>query len=166
MCRISIIVACSRNRVIGRNGRLPWDIPEDWNYFLNQTCKGTLVYGHNCYREMLNRSNKASESIVLSRDPKFQPQFGHRAGSLPEALDIARIFNKEIWICGGENVYKESMGIADRLLLTLVDAEIEGDTKFPPWEQDFSHEVFRRESFDTNFKYTFYTYHRDGGILA
>jgi len=58
------------------------------------------------------------------------------------------------------------MGIADRLLLTLVDAEIEGDTKFPPWEQDFSHEVFRRESFDTNFKYTFYTYHRDGGILA
>jgi dihydrofolate reductase len=166
LCRISIIVACSRNRVIGRNGRLPWDIPEDWEYFLKQTRDGTLVFGHNCYKEMIDRTRRTCETVVLSRNPGFHPEFGHRAGSLPEALDIARSLGREIWICGGENVYRESLGVADRLLLTLVDTEIEGDTKFPPWEQDFTREVFRRESCDTNYRYTFFTYERKGGIHA
>jgi dihydrofolate reductase len=115
---------------------------------------------------MIDRTRRTCETVVLSRNPGFQPEFGYRAGCLPEALDIARALGREIWICGGENVYKESLGVADRLLLTLVDTEIEGDTKFPPWEQDFTHEVFRRESCDPNYRYTFFTYERKGGIDA
>ena len=161
MCRISIIVACSRNRVIGRNGRLPWDIPEDWEYFLEQTREGTLVFGRNCYQEMIERTRHGREAVVLSRNPDFQPAFGHRAGSVTQALEIARGLGREIWICGGESVYRETMGLADRLLLTLVDAEIQGDTFFPPWERHFRNEISRCDGSDSNFRYTFLVLERN-----
>ena len=156
-----MIVACSRNRVIGRNGRLPWEIPEDWEYFLEQTRGGTLVFGRNCYEEMMERTQKGRESVVLSRNPAFIPRFGHRAGSVAQALDIARDLGREIWICGGESIYRETMGLADRLLLTLVDAEIQGDTFFPPWEKHFRNEISRREGSDPNFRYRFLVLERN-----
>ena len=65
LCRISIIAACSRNRVIGRDGRLPWDIPEDWGYFLDQTSSGTLLLGRRCYEEMRERHLKESSSYCF-----------------------------------------------------------------------------------------------------
>ena len=158
MCRISIIAACSRNRVIGRNGRLPWEIPEDWQYFLEQTRTGTLVFGRKCYEEMRERKLQGRPAIVLSRNPDFVPAFGQRAGSLAEALDAARGLGREIWICGGEHVYRETLDIADRLLLTLVDAEVQGDTYFPDWRNRFTRETYRREGADANYRYAFHIF--------
>lgn len=159
--RISIIVACSRNRVIGRNGRLPWDIPEDWEYFLEQTREGTLILGRNCYEEMIERTLEGRETVVLSRNPAFQPSLGHLARSMSQALDIANDIGREIWICGGESIYREALGLADRLLLTLVDVEIQGDTFFPPWERYFRNEIARREGRDANYRYTFLVFERN-----
>ena len=160
LCRISIIAACSRNRVIGRDGRLPWDIPEDWGYFLDQTSSGTLLLGRRCYEEMRERHLKNPRVIVLSRDPNFYPAFGHRACSLNEGLSMAREFGKEIWICGGENVYTESLEIADRLLLTLIDEDIDGDTFFPYWHKHFPEESSCRPGCDENYHYAFHVFER------
>jgi dihydrofolate reductase len=158
LCRISIIVACARNRVIGQNGRLAWDIPEDWEYFLEKTREGTLLFGRHCYEELMERTKEGRKAVVLSRNPEFQPEFGVRAESIPQALEIARSYGREIWICGGEQVYRETLPIADRLLLTQIDSDVEGDTYFPDWEEFFPHEVNRQESSDKNFKYTFHTF--------
>ena len=159
MCRISIIVACARNRVIGRKGRLPWEIPEDWEYFLDQTREGTLLFGRHCYEEMMERTNQEDrQAVVLSRNPDFRPEFGQRASSIPQALDIARSYGREIWICGGEQVYRETLPLADRLLLTQIHADIEGDTHFPSWEEYFPHEISRRDSQNDQYRYTFHTF--------
>ncbi len=141
---INLIVACSRNRVIGKDGKLPWRIREDWEYFLEQTRQGTLIMGRRCYNEMgphlLDR-----EVIALSRNPEQSFEHARKAGSLPEALKLAQANDGEVWICGGQAIYEEAMPLADRLYLTLIDAEYEGDVFFPAWENQFPNEISRRE---------------------
>jgi dihydrofolate reductase len=160
LCRINIIVACARNGVIGRKGRLPWDIPEDWGYFLEKTREGTLVFGRRCYEEMVERTKEGRHAVILSRNPEFQPAFGHKATSIPEALEIAKSLGREIWICGGEQIYRETLPLADRLLITKIHADIEGDTHFPAWEHLFQHEDNRKDSQDSKYRYSFHTYEK------
>jgi dihydrofolate reductase len=144
--------------VIGQNGRLPWDIPEDWEYFLEKTREGTLLFGRRCYEEMMERSKEGRNAVVLSRNPQFQPVFGVRAESIPQALQVARGYGREIWICGGEQVYRETLPIADRLLLTQIHADIQGDTFFPSWEDFFPYEIDRLDRSDQKYQYTFHTF--------
>ena len=145
--------------MVGRKGRLPWEIPEDWEYFLDQTREGTLLFGRHCYEEMMERTNQEDrQAVVLSRNPDFRPEFGQRASSIPQALDIARSYGREIWICGGEQVYRETLPLADRLLLTQIHADIEGDTHFPSWEEYFPHEISRSDSQNDQYRYTFHTF--------
>jgi len=141
---INLIVACSRYRVIGKDGRLPWKIREDWEYFLEKTKQGILVMGRRCYDEM-GKHLLDREVITLSRDPNTTFEHARKAGSLPEALELARANGGEIWICGGQGIYEEAMPLADRLYLTLIDAEYEGDVSFPAWEDQFPNELSRRE---------------------
>ena len=146
--------------MIGRKGRLPWDIPEDWEYFLEQTREGTLVFGRRCYEEMIERTKEGRQAVVLSRNPVFQPTFGYKATSIADALAIAKSFKREIWICGGEQIYRETLPLADRLLITKIHADIKGDTHFPPWESYFPYETLHQDSQDTNYRYSFHTYEK------
>jgi len=108
---------------------------------------------------MMERTNQEDrQAVVLSRNPDFRPEFGQRASSIPQALDIARSYGREIWICGGEQVYRETLPLADRLLLTQIHADIEGDTHFPAWEEYFPHEISRRDSQNDQYRYTFHTF--------
>ena len=83
--------------------------------------------------------------MALSRDPGRSFAHARRASSLPEALELARAFDGEIWICGGQAIYEEAMPLTDRLYLTLIDAEYKGDVFFPAWEHLFTRELSRRE---------------------
>jgi dihydrofolate reductase len=125
--------------VIGRNGHLPWDLPEDWTYFLKQTRDGILIFGRRCYQEMhlLNGILPDREFIVLSRNPDWKPSDATKCSDLPTAIATAQRRNKPIWICGGEKVYAEALPLANQLYLTLIDAEFEGDTYFPDWKAYF-----------------------------
>ena len=154
---VYIIVACSENRVIGKNGGLPWSIPEDTAYYRNKVKGGIVIEGRRCYEES-EEGFPDSDTIVLSRDPNFSPKGVLTAVSLPLALELAQNLDGEgpIWICGGEAIYKESLPLSDKLYLTLVHAEVEGDTRFPEWEEYFSTELEKRESADGNFCYTFF----------
>ncbi|MFP6854371.1 MAG: dihydrofolate reductase [Opitutales bacterium] len=142
---INIIVACARNRVIGKNGRLPWSIREDWEYFLEKTSCGTLIMGSRCYREM-GKHLLDREVIALSRDPHRVFPHARKASSLPEALEMGRAKGDEIWICGGQAIYEEALPFAEMLYLTLIDQDFDGDVFFPPWEQHFPVELACRET--------------------
>jgi len=153
---LNIIVACGRSRVIGKAGRLPWNIQEDWEYFLETTKSGTLIMGKHCFAEM-GRHTKDRKVIALSRDPKVKFPKTRKAGSLPEALAMAEGDGGDVWICGGRIVYEEAMPLADRLYLTLIDAEFEGDVFFPAWEHMFTRELSRRESESSGYRLTYLT---------
>ncbi|MFP6900113.1 MAG: dihydrofolate reductase, partial [Opitutales bacterium] len=78
---INLIVACARNRVIGKDGRLPWRIREDWEYFLEKTKQGTLIMGRRCYNEM-GKHLRDREVIALSRNPEQSFPHARKASSL------------------------------------------------------------------------------------
>ena len=151
---INLIVACSRNRVIGKDGKLPWRIREDWEYFLEQTKQGTLIMGRRCYNEM-GKHLLDREVIALSRNPEQSFQHARKAGSLPDALEMAA-GGGEVWICGGQAIYEEAMPLAERLYLTFIDAEYEGDVFFPAWEDQFPHELSHREISTGTGRLTFF----------
>lgn len=153
---VYMIVACSENRIIGKDGGLPWSIPEDAAFFLNKVKGGIVIEGRRCFEET-GKAFPESDTIVLSRDGLFAPPGILTAVSLPLALELAQSMEGEgpIWICGGEAIYEEGLPLADKLYLTIVHAEVEGDTRFPDWREHFTAELDRRESSDENFSYTF-----------
>lgn len=139
---INLIVACGNNRVIGKNGRLPWTIPEDWDYFMNTTNGGSMIMGRTCYDEFAPHSHDR-EVIALTRDHTFRFPHAKTAHSLTHALSLAE--NEQIWICGGEALYQEAFPLASRLYLTLIEHDFEGDVFFPSWEKTFSKILTQRK---------------------
>ena len=152
---LNIIVACSENRVIGRSGKLPWKIAEDWNYFLIQTKGGIVVFERKAFEEFCHPFLQC-ETIVLTRNQNWKSKGVIVAASLEEGINKAQELEGRIWISGGQHVYEQAMPMADTLYLTLVHAEVEGDAFFPAWESYFPKIISQKKSRDDNFRYTFF----------
>ena len=152
---IHLIVACSENRVIGRNGGLPWSIPEDSRFFQEKTRGQTVIMGARCFAEWPS-CVRDRDVVVLSHEPHPLPAPVHSATSLTAAIALGQALRGDIYLCGGQRVYEEGLGLGDVLHLTLVHAQIQGgDTFFPDWRAQFPRELSRRESQDANWHYTF-----------
>jgi len=160
--RISIVAAIARGRVIGRDNAIPWRIPEDVSHFRAITMGHPVVMGRRTWDSLSDRFRPlpGRRNIVLSRDPDWHEPGAERAGSLAEALELvegaARVF-----VIGGADVYAAALPIADDLLLTEIDAEVDGDTVFPPFEAA-DYEETSRETLDseTGVPLAFVTYTR------
>ena len=161
--RLTLIVACAENRVIGRAGRLPFDIPEDKAWFHEQTAGQTVVLGRVCFETWPRVLADGRQPVVISRNQAMATDRVRVAATVPAALAVAQSLPGEIMICGGQRIYEETLPIADRLLLTLVHAEVPGDTWFPEWRQLSWRETWKRESRDANYRYTFSILERSGG---
>lgn len=161
-----MIVACSRNRVIGKEGRLPWSIPEDWQYLLDNVRGHVIIEGRKAFEE-LNEPLPETQAVVLTRSPGWQGTGAVAADSLPTALAMANTLGgSEIWICGGERVYEEAMPYANELYLTLVHTEIpDGDAFFPPWDVVFDRELSRIESHSGGYPLTYFRFGRSTPVL-
>ncbi len=159
MKQLNIIAACSENRVIGRAGKLPWKITEDWNYFLNQTKGGTLIFGRKAFEEF-GHPFPDRQTIVLTRNREWTSKDIIVATSLQEGLDTAQKLEGEIWISGGQHVYEQAMPMADKLYLTLIHAEVEGDAFFPAWDSFFPKTISQCASRNDNFRYTFFVFEK------
>jgi dihydrofolate reductase len=155
-------VACAENRVMGRDGKLPWRIPEDMQFFLDQTAGNTVVLGRVCFQTWPRVKMDGRRPVVITRDAALASDDVCVATSLPAALEIAENLPGEIHICGGESIYAETLALNRpmRLHLTLVHADVPGDTYFPEWRHLAWREMDRRDSADANFRYTFYTLER------
>lgn len=129
--RVSLIVAMDKKRGIGINGKLPWHISSDLKNFKSLTMGHALIMGRKTY-EAIGRPLPGREMIVLSRDPAFQAIGCLVMHSLTEALDFTqKRGDKEVFIIGGGEIFHQALPRADRIYLTLVDAEIVADTYFP-----------------------------------
>ena len=155
-------VACAENRVIGRDGKLPWRIPEDLKFFHDQTAGQIVVLGRICFETWPRVKLDGRRPVVVTRNAALAGDGVQVAPSLPEALDIAENLPGEIHICGGERIYAEALALPRpmRLHLTLVHAEVPGDTFMPEWRNYAWRELDRRDSADANYRYTFYTLER------
>jgi dihydrofolate reductase len=164
---LHLIVACAENRVIGRDGKLPWRIPEDLKFFHDETAGQICVLGRVCYDTWPRVHADGRRPVVLTSRPVPKPREGESppvvVSSLPAALDVAETLPGEIYICGGQRIYEETFALAAaesrplRLHLTLVHADVPGDTFFPEWRHLPWREITRRESADGNYRYTFST---------
>jgi dihydrofolate reductase len=124
------IAAMSLNRVIGRGNQIPWHLPEDFKWFKRVTTGNTIVMGRKTF-ESIGRPLPNRETIVLSRG-----DFSFPGVKTVRSFDeIAS--DKEIFICGGAQIYAEALPRCSDLFLTLVKREVEGDTFFPAFENDF-----------------------------
>lgn len=143
---IALVVAVAENGVIGRGGTLPWHIPEDLAWFKAVTMGKAMVMGRATW-ESIGTALPGRDSIVLSRNPAWTAPGAHRAGSLAQALDLARILRpgSEIAIIGGAGIFAEALPLADRLYWTEVRGDYEGDTFFPPFDKSEWREVSRDE---------------------
>ncbi len=154
---LHLIVACAENRVIGRDRRLPWRIPEDLKYFHEETAGQIVVLGRVCFETWPRATLDGRHAVVVTRNRGLARDGVWVAASLDEALAIAETLPGEIFVCGGARIYEETLVLPRpvRLHLTLVHAEVPGDTFMPEWRHLAWHEVSRRESADANFRYTF-----------
>jgi dihydrofolate reductase len=130
---VSLIAAMAENRVIGRGGQLPWRLPDDQKRFKRLTVDHTVIMGRKTFEEirqpLANRRN-----VVISRNPAFHPHGATVVPSLREALALGAT-EKEVFVIGGAEIYALALPRADRLYLTVVHAEVEGDTWFPPFDE-------------------------------
>lgn len=128
MSRIAFVVAMSRNKVIGRDGALPWRLPDDMKHVREVTMGKPLIMGRRTY-DSIGRPLPGRTSIVLTRDPAFHPEGVLIARTPEEALRLAGDV-PEIIVFGGAQVFKEFLPKVERVYLTEVDADVEGDTYF------------------------------------
>lgn len=159
---LSILVAVAENGVIGREGRLPWRLPDDLRRFKRLTTGHTIVMGRRTY-ESIGRALPGRLSIVLSRDPDFTTPAGVEVvGSLDAALD-ACAGEDEVFVIGGESLFREALPRADRVYLTRVHAEPAGDVLFPNFDETAWDRVeIEEHAADEHHvhPFTFLAYHR------
>ena len=141
------IAAMSENRVIGCQGKIPWHLPEDFRFFRKMTTGNIIVMGRRTFQAM-GRPLPDRHTIVLSRrfkkkrDIFDQPELGlFKCGTFEIASKLEKIDyskdKREIFICGGGQVYAEALPFCSDLFLTCVKRTVEGDTFFPPFEEQF-----------------------------
>jgi dihydrofolate reductase len=141
MVRVSLVVAMSENGVIGRDNALPWHLPADLAYFKTLTMGKPLIMGRKTY-ESIGRPLPGRRNIVLTRDAGFQAPGCDVCGSLERALELAAEAD-EVMVIGGSALYQSALGLADRIYLTEVHADIDGDTWFPELDRSRWQEVGR-----------------------
>lgn len=134
--RLALVVAMSENRVIGKDGGLPWHIRSDLKKFKEITQFKPVIMGSNTWDSLPRKPLPGRLNLVLSRDLKFEAEGGIVCNTLFEALDIAREHAvddgaDEICIIGGANVFEQLLSKAGRIYLTQVHATVDGDTFFP-----------------------------------
>lgn len=140
---ISIIAALSTNYVIGKNNQLPWHLPADLAHFKALTLGKSILMGRKTY-ESIGRPLPGRRNIVISRQLDFQAAGCEVVHSLDEALTLAGSA-EEVMVIGGTQLFEEALPSADRLYLTWVHGEVEGDSYFPSLDLNEWQETSREE---------------------
>ncbi|MGZ5278974.1 MAG: dihydrofolate reductase [Pseudobdellovibrionaceae bacterium] len=165
---LSSIAAMARNRVIGTGNKLPWHLPEDFKFFKEKTKGHVLIMGRKTF-ESLPKPLPNRFHIVITR------QEGYRVDdpnveivhNLNSAIELAHMlttkykakFGDEVFVCGGGEIYSQAMDVVDRIYLTVIEQDFEGDAKFPEFRQeDFN--LTRNELRTEPIPFSFRTYER------
>jgi dihydrofolate reductase len=160
---ISLLVAMGRNHVIGLDNRMPWHLPNDLKYFKERTVNHTIIMGRKTF-ESIGRVLPKRKHVVLTRGTPELPE----EVKIIHDLDIVKNWNEnnpdeEYFIIGGGNVYEQAIPIADRLYITWIDEDFEGDTFFPNYsleEWDLQEKKQGVKNEENPYDYYFLVYDR------
>jgi dihydrofolate reductase len=157
---ISIIVAISKNGVIGKNNEIPWYLPDDLKHFAKITTDHTVVMGRKTYESIINRLGKPlpnRKNIILTSQKDFQAPDCLIKNTVSEILEVIPK-DEEVFIIGGAKVYEDFLPFTNKLYITKVDTDSDGDIKFPEynendWNVTFSenHSKDEKNPFDFSF---------------
>ena len=132
MKTITLIAAVARNRAIGLRGQMPWHLPDELRHFKQVTLGKTVIMGRKT-REAIGMALPGRQNIVVSRNPGYIAQDSQSAPTLERAIEIAS--GRELMVIGGGELYLQSLPMARRMFLTIVECEPEADTWFPEWSE-------------------------------
>ncbi len=165
MTKISMIAAMAKNRVIGNGDKIPWHISEDFKYFKAQTLDKPIVMGRATFESIhaMKGSDPHSgpalskrQNIIITRQDDYVAEDCVVCPSVESAVDVAKSHAKEVMVIGGGAVYTQALPFADRLYITIVDGDYEGDVFFP----EFDKNEWSQTSCDDHDGYSFYIYDR------
>ncbi|AJY77049.1 dihydrofolate reductase [Paenibacillus beijingensis] len=156
---ITLIAAMDRNRAIGTNNGLPWRLPADMKYFIRQTTGKTVLMGRKTFQSFGEKPLKDRRNVILTRSADYRPEGAETVSSIEEALG-RYAGDGELMVIGGEDIYRQLLPYADRVLLTEIDEAFGGtDAYFPEldereWKLDASVPGQRDEKnkYDFNFQ--------------
>ena len=155
---LSLIAAMASNRIIGNKGDIPWKIPGEQKMFKKITLGHTVIMGRKTY-ESLGKPLPGRTNIIVTRQTDYQAPGCTIALDLDAAIAACAQDEEDAFICGGGQLYHESLAMADKIYLTLIPKEIAGDTYFPEIaESDFT--MTTSEFIDGAEPYNFYIYER------
>lgn len=153
---LALIVAYARNRVIGNKGKIPWKIKGEQRRFRELTTGNVVIMGRRSYEEIGVPLPKRI-TIVVSGTKNFDGENCYTTKNLKEAIELANTFGKNVYISGGAGLYKEAIEMVEKMYITEVDMEVEGDTYFPDFDETlFTKEI--NENFAGEIPYTYVTY--------
>ena len=156
---VYIIAAYAAQRVIGSCGRIPWKITGEQKRFKELTLGNVVIMGRRSFEE-IGKPLPGRDTIVISNKYRYEAEHLMTAGSLEEALALAE--GREIFVSGGGGLYKEALPIAEKMYITLIDQEIEGDTFFPDFlKEDWLYQEDQIFEGDIPYKYVTYTRKKD-----
>lgn len=157
--KLSAIVAISNNNVIGKDNELPWYLPADLKYFKKITINHPVIMGRKNY-EAIGRPLPKRTNIVLTQDPYYLSSNILIAHSIEEALALAYdLDSDEVFVIGGAMIYEICLPLLDRMYITEIHADFDGDTFFPDWNREEwnliseeHHSSDKKNEFDYSFK--------------
>lgn len=162
---VNIIVSVRhKSNAIGkRTGELLFRISDDLKRFKALTVGHPIIMGRKTY-ESIGKALPGRANIIVTRNQDFKAEECIVASSLDEAIEKAGKVDKEIFVIGGGEIYRQAFSKADRLYLTIVESDVKGDIFFPDWRNDFKKETFREERTDekTGLKYSWVDLERSG----
>lgn len=161
---ICLIAAFARNSVIGNNGHIPWKLPQDQQRFKKITLGNVVIMGRKTFEDIFEKLGHAlpgRETIVISASRNFEGSDYRTVKSLQAALDYAENFfpDKDVYICGGESVYREALAlnIVQKMYLSEIECEVEGDAFFPDFDKN-DYEILEKKAEKEALPYIFVVY--------
>jgi dihydrofolate reductase len=161
--RLSIIAAVAANGVIGRGNGLPWHLAGDLKWFKALTLGHHMIMGRRTF-DSVGKPLPGRTTVVITRDATYQPPAGVVVvATIDDAIGVAA-HDEEPFICGGGEIYRQTLHRATRMYITQVHADIEGDTTFPEFDDVNEWKLVDREDFEADAKndyaFSFLTYDR------
>lgn len=155
---ISVIAAASNNGVIGKGGKIPWYLPKDLRRFKELTTGHKVIMGRKTF-ESIGKLLPNRENIILTRNKDYKVDGARVFNSVKALMDILPC-DEEVFVIGGEEVYRYFLPFAKRIYLTLVDEKVDGDTFFPPFDLKQFEVVQQEYVVDNNYHCQFVIFER------
>jgi len=159
---IIIIAAMAKNRVIGKDGKMPWHIPEELRFFKKTTMGYPMIMGRKTF-ESFPAPLPGRRHIVLSRNKNYTPCGAEYAPSMTDALQLCRSDGK-VFLIGGADIFQQGLSVATSMILTHLEREVAGDVLFPEFSDEQFIEISRRHHPDGKEPFTVAVYQRATNI--